>query len=36
MTPSAREADEQKVRGTFCRPNAREAGRSNKAQGESE
>jgi hypothetical protein len=29
MTPSAREADKQKVLWTFCRPNAREAGRDN-------
>lgn len=27
MTPSAREAGKQKVQWTFCRPNAREAGR---------
>jgi hypothetical protein len=31
FTPSAREADKQKVQWTFCRPNAREAGRGNSA-----
>src|SRR4051812_39733065 len=30
MTPSGREAEKQKVQWTFCRPNARDAGRGKR------